>query len=212
MTLIKEKYMKKSAITLIAVAIGLTFSASGMAQTMSNHEYKSGLDRIQADFKSDKSNCQTLSGNANEICMAEANGKEKVARADLDARNKNTESAYYDARIAKAEADYSVSTEKCNGKAGNDKDVCLKEATAAEVAAKADAKAQMKTSKAYNNADEKSAKERDEAKATAADAQHGADEDKRDADYAVAKEKCNSFAGSTKESCVNEAKMHYGKM
>ena len=42
--------------------------------------------------------------------------------------------------IAKAEADYRVAKEKCDDSAGNAKDVCLKEAKAAEAAAKAEAK------------------------------------------------------------------------
>ena len=60
--------------------------------------------------------------------------------------------------IAKAEADYSVAKEKCDDKAGNAKEVCIKEAKAAEARAKADAKAkaQMQTSNANKPAKEKS--------------------------------------------------------
>ena len=192
--------MSKYTTTAIAVAIGLTFSVGAMAQTMSKHDYKTGVERIESEYKSDKKNCQSLSGNANDICMAEAKGKEKVAKADLEASNKNTKKAHYDALIAKAEADYSVAKEKCDDQAGNVKDVCLKEAKAAEIAAKADAKSQMKTSKANKKANEESA-----------DARHDAVTDKRDAKYAVAKEKCDALAGDAKDSCMNEAKAHYSK-
>jgi len=203
--------MKKYSITAIAVAVGLSFSASVMAQTMSKHDYEAGLERIESGYRSDKNNCQSLSGNANDICMAEAKGKEKVAKADLEASNKNTKKARYDARIAKADADYSVAKEKYDDKAGNNKDVCLKEAKSAEVAVKADAKAQMKTSKAYNKANEKSTEAREEAKEQSADARHDSAVDKRDAEYAVAKEKCDSLAGNTKDSCLNKAKTQFGK-
>lgn len=204
--------MKKYTIAALAGVVGLMSGVSATAHTMTKHDYKTGMQHINAEYKSDAKNCQSMSGNANDICMAEANGKEKVAKADLDARKTNTKKAYYDARIARADADYSVAKEKCDNKAGNDKDVCLKEAKAAEITAKSDAEAQMKTSKAYGEANETSAEARKEAKGKSSDAQHDAAVDKRAAEFSVAKEKCESLAGSTKQNCVDNAKMHYGKM
>jgi len=58
-------------------------------------------------------------------------GKEKVAKAELEARYKPSEKNRYQARVAQADADYSVAKEKCDDKAGNEKDVCVKEAKAA---------------------------------------------------------------------------------
>lgn len=204
--------MTRPVITTIAVAIGLAFGNAAMARNMSMHEYKSTLTRIDSEHRSDLKNCRSLSGNANDICVAEANGKAKVATADLEATRKNTRQAHYNARVIKAEADYAVAKERCDDKAGNDNDVCLKEAKAAEVAAEADAKAQMKTSQAYGEASEKSNDARKEARETAGDAQRDAAVEKRDADYAVAKEKCDSLAGDTKSQCVDNAKRHYGQM
>ena len=43
------------------------------------------------------------------------------------------------ARIARTEADYAVAKERCDDQAGDAKEVCLKEAKAAEAAAKANA-------------------------------------------------------------------------
>jgi hypothetical protein len=193
--------MNQFTSTAIAVAIGLTFSAVAMAETMSKSDYKTGMNSIATEYKSDKTNCKSLSGNANNICMAEARGKEKIAKADLDARNKNTNKARYEALVVKAEVNYSVAKEKCDNLAGDVKDVCQKEAKAAKIAAKADAKSQIKISKANKKANEEST-----------DARHDADTDKRNADYAVAKEKCDALAGDAKDSCMHEAKMHYGKM
>lgn len=204
--------MSKFTSTAIAVAIGLTFSVGAMAQSISKKDFKTSMHSIETEHKSDKTNCKSLSGNANDICMAEANGKEKVAKADLNARNKNTNEARYEALVAKAEADYSVAKEKCDDQAGNVKDVCLKEAKAAEVAAKADAKSQMKISKADNKANKESDEARKEANHESAEARRDAAMDKRDADYSVAKEKCDALAGGAKDSCMNQAKMHHGKM
>lgn len=204
--------MNRNPITAIAIVTGLAFSAGAMAETMSQRDYAAGIERIESEYKSDKKNCESLSGNANDICMAEAVSKEKVAKANLDATNKNTRQARNDARNVKAEADYSVAMEKCDDKTGNKKDVCVKEAKAAEIAAKADSKAKLKTSKAKNVANEKSAEAYKEANEESADAKHDAAVVKHDAEYSVAREKCDALAGNAKTNCLNEAKARYGKM
>ena len=165
--------MKKLNISVIAVAIGLAFSFGAMAQSMSKDEYRAGTDTIVAEFKSAKASCDALSANAKDVCMAEANGKEKVAKAELEARYKPSEKARYDARVAKAQADYSVAKEKCDDKAGNEKDVCVKEAKAAETRAKADAKAQMKISQANRAAKETSGEAQMKADEEGADCTQG---------------------------------------
>jgi hypothetical protein len=203
--------MNKFNITAIAVAIGLAFSAGAMAQSMSKDEYKVHKDSIVAQYDSAKAGCDSFAGNAKDICMAEAKGKEKVAKAELEARNKPTQTTRYQARVARAEADFAVATEKCDDQAGNMKDVCVKEAKAAETAAKANAKAQMKTADANEIADEKSSDARAKANKKSADAREDAAADKRDADYAVAKEKCDAFASDAKNQCIASAKARYGK-
>lgn len=203
--------MKRHIITTIVAAAGLALSAGTMADTMSKQAYKTSVDRIESAYKSDKKKCDSLSGNANDICVTEAAGKEKVAKANLDAANKNTNEARYDARVAKAEADYSVAMEKCDDQSGNKKDVCVKEAKAAEIAAKADAEAQMKSSKAKTIANDKSADARKDANEKSADARHDAAVDKQDANYSVALKRCDSLDGNAKKTCVNDAKALFGK-
>ena len=119
--------------------------------------------------------------------------------------------ASYKVRVARADADYAVAREKCDDLAGNVKDVCVKEAKAAAVAAKADAKAQMKITNANETAAGTSAKSNSKARETRADTRKDAASDKRDADYAVAKEKCDAFAGDAKTNCLNQAKARFGK-
>ena len=192
--------MNTLKINMIALAVSLAFSTGAMAQGMSKNDYKAGKDRITAGYTVAKAGCALLSGNPNDICMAGAKGNEKVAMAELEAGYKPTTENRYEARVARAEADYDTAKEKCDDMAGNLKDVCLKEAKSAETAAKADAKAQMKTSEANATAIEKSA-----------DANKDAAADKRDAEYKVAKEKCDTYAGNAKDVCVNEAKARFGK-
>jgi hypothetical protein len=207
----KGTIMNKLSINVIALAVSLAFSAGAMAAGISKDEYKAGKDKITAEYKLAKAGCASLSGNPNDICVAEAKGKENVAMAELEASYKPTPKTHYEARVARAEADYAVANERCDDLAGNAKDVCVKQAKAAETAAKADAKAQMKTSDAKATANKKSANAYNKADSQSADAHKDAAADKRDAQYQVAKEKCDDMAGNAKDVCVKEAKARFGK-
>ncbi len=134
----------------LVFALALAFSTGAMAakSSISDNSYQAAKDRIEADYKSDKANCETLSGNMKDICIAEAKGKEKVAKAELEARKKNTVKNRYDVLVARAEAAYEVAKEKCDDKTGNDRDACMKEAKAEQTRAKASAEAKKKDSKA----------------------------------------------------------------
>jgi len=74
--------------------------------------------------------CKSLAGNAKDICTAEAKAREKAGKAELDARFENTEKAWYTARIARADGDYSVAKEKCDTFAGDAKTRCINDAKA----------------------------------------------------------------------------------
>lgn len=203
--------MKKINISAIAAAISFAFSAGAMAQTLSKDEYKTQKAGITEEYKSASKACGSFAGNVKDVCMAEAKGKENVAKAELDARNKPGLKADYQVRVAKAETDYAVAKEKCDDKAGNAKDICVKEAKSLETAAKADAKAQLKTAEANKVASEKSAKAHTKADQKSSDAKQDAATAKRDAEYAVAKEKCDALSGDAKNGCLATAKARYGK-
>jgi hypothetical protein len=127
--------VKKLNVKVIALAVGLAFSAGAMAQSMSKDDYKLSKDRIAVEYKTAKTGCASLSGNSNDICMAEADGSQNVARAELEAGYKPTSKTRHAARIAKADANYAVAKERCDDMAGNSKDVCVKRAMAADTAA-----------------------------------------------------------------------------
>ncbi|NTV95189.1 MAG: hypothetical protein HGA75_07190 [Thiobacillus sp.] len=192
--------MNNLNISALAIALGFAFSSGAMAEGISKVDYQAGKDKIAADYKVAKSSCGSLSGNTKDICVAEAKGNEKVAKADLAASYQPSTKTRYEALVAKAEAAYAVAKERCDDQAGNAKDVCVKEAKAAKTTALADAKAQMKTAEAKTTARE-----------TSADARKDATDDKVNADYAVAKEKCDAFAGSAKSQCLDQAKAKFGK-
>jgi hypothetical protein len=203
--------MNKYNITALTAAIALAFSTAALANPMSKTDYKGTKKAIEAEYKSAKASCDAYKGNANDVCEAEAKGKEQVALAELEQTYKPSDKNRYDARIAKAKAVHSVAVEKCDDKAGNDKDVCKKEADSAQTAAKADAKTQRTTADARATAGEKTSKAHVQADKKIVEARKDARDDKRDAEYAVAKEKCDTLAGNPKDICVSDAKTRYGK-
>jgi len=182
--------MSLNPITTALLAAGVLLStASFSPDRITKDAYASERNRISAEYKSAVQRCGALSGNAKDICKAEAKGKQSADKADAYAAYKGTDKAATAALVARADADYSVAKEKCDDLAGNAKDVCVKDAKAAHTKAKVDAKSNLKV----------------------AEVRKDQTEDKRDANYAAAKERCDALAGDAKTQCVNEAKARFGK-
>lgn len=191
------------------VAAGLGFGGPVVAQMnspmapsepMSKASYTQAMKDADAQYKIDKDVCSSLSGNAKDICVAEAKGKDSIAKAETEAAYKHTPKAREEARIAHAQANYNVAVEKCDDMAGNIKDVCVKEA-----------KAELVKGKANANVDRVTTDTRQEAATKQAEARKDANADTREAEYKVAIEKCDAFAGAAKDACVGDAKARFGK-
>ena len=191
----------KHARNLLALAAAALLATSGLAMT--KEEYNAGKDRISADYKAAKAQCDTLQGNAKDVCMKEAKGKEKVAKAELEAQYKPSDKATYKVNEARADADYEVAKEKCDDQKGDAKDICVKDAKAAHVAAKEKAKVQREQAKPADSAAEK--------RADVADAKKDAAEAQREANYKAAKERCDTMSGDAKDKCVADAKRTYAQ-
>jgi hypothetical protein len=197
----KERAMMNSKLTLaLLAAAGLTMATGAFAEGMSKDSRDLAVKNAATQFASDKATCSSMSGNAKDVCMQAAKGKEQVAKADAEAAYRNTPAARESARVARANANHGVAKEKCDDLTGNVKDVCVKEAKAALVSAKADAKVDRVAADSKVQAVEK-----------VTEARKDASDDKRDAAYKVALEKCDSLSGAGKDSCVTDAKARYGK-
>ena len=203
--------MSRFTLTALSAAILLTVSSVAAGSVMSKADYKSAQDGISAKYKSDMAACAALSGNGKDICVEEGNGQKKIAKAELESTNNPSSKHRYDVRLAKADAAYAVATVKCDALSGNSKDVCVKEAEAAHVTAKADAKLANRTAEANTTAREKTSDANTAAQAKTLDARKDAEADKRDAAYGVAKEKCDAFADDVKATCIKDAKARYGQ-
>ena len=214
--------MTRLTARALALTIALGFTGVAMAQAMTKLQYKTAQTGISAEYKLAKAACDASSGNAKDICLEQAKGKEKVATVELKAAYTPSEAASYQVRHVRAEANEALALEKCDDLAGNVKDVCVKEAKAAAVTAKVNAKVHMKTAMAHDAAYEKSSKAQGMADEKAAQAQAKADEistvarndadtDMRAAALAVAKEKCDVLAGDAKGNCIKDATARFSR-
>jgi hypothetical protein len=85
--------------------------------------------RIEAEYKAAREKCNSMKDNAKDICVAEAKGKQNVAKAELDAKQaKDPTKAQRKVDEAKAEAAYEVAKQKCDDQKGEAKDACMKQA------------------------------------------------------------------------------------
>jgi len=151
--------------------------------------FERARDTAASNYKVARARCDSLSGNPHDVCEAEAKAERVRTEEEASAAYKNTLKAYTQARMRIADANHARDKARCGGLAGNDRDVCIKQAKATLVAAQADATADRKMIEARSNARE----------------------DKLTAEYRVALQKCDAFAGAAKDQCVQAAKTAYGK-
>jgi outer membrane protein OmpA-like peptidoglycan-associated protein len=137
--------VNKIKFNVIALAVGLALSAQSIAAELTAADYAAAEKKIAVDFTTAKSACASLSGNASEICLVEAKGKESVAKADLEAKNQPTPDTRLQAQIARAEADFAVAKERCDDVTATAKTECLQAAQTAEATAKAKANKEMES-------------------------------------------------------------------
>jgi hypothetical protein len=181
----------KQHSTLHACLVTLTLlsAATVQAATMTRAEHEASEERIEATYKTERNACNMQKANAKDVCIEQAKAKEKVAKAELRASYSGKAADKDKLRLVKADTAYDVAKEMCDDKAGNDKDVCIKEAKAVQAKSRADTKLGETVREAIT----------DDARA------------KLDAEYKVAAEKCDAASGDAKSSCIAQAKIKHGQ-
>ena len=94
----------KSALVLC----GMFGMLVAQADAMTRADFQAGKTRISAEYKTNKAACSTQSGNARDICVEEAKGKEKVARAELEFGYTAKPADQTKLLVAKAESAYAI--------------------------------------------------------------------------------------------------------
>ncbi|MBO9649907.1 MAG: hypothetical protein J7605_15475 [Variovorax sp.] len=130
----------KKHLLMIAIASTCCLVA-GQASAMTQDEYKVAKEKIEADYKVDKKQCDTLKDNAKDVCHKEAKGKEAVAKAELEQQYKPSDKHARDVQEEKIKANYEVAKEKCDDLKGDSKSACEKQAKADQDRGKAELRA-----------------------------------------------------------------------
>lgn len=130
---------------LIGMATALCLAAAGSAfadvnRGMGKAAYETGMKGIEAQAKADARTCKRASGHAQDLCQAQAKGKEKAEKAKLQARYKPGPEAVEDAKFAVAQANYEVEKVKCDPLKGKRKGRCIANAKAGREAAERQAR------------------------------------------------------------------------
>lgn len=181
----------KTSALLRTTALAATLALFGSLShaTLTKDTYDRSKDELQALYKAERALCDPMSGNAKDICVETAKGREKVALAHLEMQRTGKAADVAKFREARYEARYGLAKERCDDLSGQQKDVCMAEAKSERDKAKASAKASEKVAEAR----------RDEA------------ETRAEADYKLAREKCDSLNGNGKDVCLATAKARYNQ-
>lgn len=183
----------KTKLLILAASISCTFASASFAMT--KPEYTTQKDAITGTYKVSRDKCNSLKANAKDICVSEAKGVEKVAKAELEQAYKPSARHTEKLAMAKGDAAYDTAKEKCDDSSGNAKTVCRADAKAAHV------------------------KANEEARVVRVDAMAGsvkqgmrnsATDDEKEADYKAATARCGAMIGAPKDACTADAKAKYG--
>jgi hypothetical protein len=123
--------MRSLELRLLALAAGLAFGTAAHADGMTYAQYESEERSLGARSQEAGVRCDTYVANARDICLAEARGRESVARAELRARYQPDTRNLRRVLRARADAIYAVSIERCDDEAKDAKSACVKEAEVA---------------------------------------------------------------------------------
>jgi hypothetical protein len=162
---------------------------------MTQVEYKTQKDTITGDYKVSKDKCGSLKANAKDICVSEAKGVEKIAKAELEEKYAPSARHAEKVSMAKGDAAYDTAKEKCDDVSGNAKTICKKDAKAAHVTAKEEARVvrvNAETGKLNNGM------------------RNTANSDENTANYNAAVSRCDSMNAATKDTCMTDAKAKFG--
>jgi len=127
----------KTFLSLLAVAaMGAGLGGTAFADTtttdakhQSKAEYKQTVKQADADYKTAKANCNSLTGHDKDVCVREAKASYQKAKADAKVMRVSS-SAKAEAGEDKREANYNVAKEKCDALSGDQKDACVAQAKA----------------------------------------------------------------------------------
>ena len=128
---------------LAGLAAALLLGASGVhAVPVSKEAYRVQGLRIEAEYDAARTRCKPLEGSAREVCREQARGARDVRQAELALQYQPTPDNDEKLRIARAEAAYAVSLQRCKPLDGSAREVCRQDAREVLADARAEARLQ----------------------------------------------------------------------
>lgn len=129
----------RHALLWVVVLAGLADSAGAASANMSLADYLARKKQISAEHKYAQGVCGSNPSLNREVCLAEALGRDTVAKADLEVAYRSTPRTRSEAIEARAEARFLVARERCDEGGALKQDACIRSAKAVLVEARADA-------------------------------------------------------------------------
>jgi len=120
-------------LRLLALATGLAFGTVAGAEDMTYAQYESEEKDLGARLEEAGTRCDAYVANARDVCLAEARGRQSVARAELRAQYQPGARNLRRVLRARADAIYAVAIERCDDEKGEDKIACVREAEVTRV-------------------------------------------------------------------------------
>ena len=113
------------------------------AHSLTKTEFEAATEKLVQQRKLAYEKCASLARPAQRVCVIEANGREDIARGELDAIYKPGPRADMKVRLKRAEIAYDIAKLRCDELQSAQKRLCHKDAKAAYDSAKAAAKAKL---------------------------------------------------------------------
>lgn len=179
---------------LLLIASAFTCFASSASIAMTKVEHTTQKDAISGEYKVSRDKCNSLKANAKDICVSEAKGIQKIARAELESAYEPSARHTQKVAMAKGDAAYDTAKEKCDDSQGNAKSVCRADAKAAHVKASDEARVMRvgaETDKLNTGVRTMATK------------------DENEAIFKAASARCDNMAGASKDICMTDAKARY---
>jgi hypothetical protein len=182
-----QRNFRKSAVQLALAGALWAIATATSAAPLPKATYDAAKSELKASYKAERAACDSMAGNAKDICVETAKGHEEVAMAHLEYQYTGKGSDRAALLKARYEARYEIAQERCDDLGAQQKDVCVAEAKADRDKAKAAAKAAKDVDAAVEDAQTAAAK----------------------ADYKVARERCDSLGGDNKDVCLASARARF---
>src|SRR5436853_3591524 len=102
-----------SRVIWVVLGAGLCNIALAAPPNMSLADYLARKKQLSAEYRSVQVACSANPSSDREICLAEAMGKDRVAKADLEVAYRSTPRTRFEASEARAEARFWLARERC---------------------------------------------------------------------------------------------------